>query len=349
MAAAAPVFSLSPLPLSAPLAEGLRTAPWHYVVTGANGWLGRATLAALRAALGDAFSTRVTALGSRPGSIEVDGVTMPISPLLDWTPPTGAGSGVKSAPLLVCHYAFLTMDKVQGMSAEAYVARNEAIRAAVLKWITDGAVHGALVPSSGAVYDYLRGVQDPALAAARNPNAVLYGRLKYEDEQAFQAACEQHGVRLVLPRVFNLAGPCINKFDAYALASFITQLLQGGAITIHARRPVLRSYYAISDLLELCLGLLLRADAPRAVSFDTASDETVELEALALRVADVLGMQQAPQRAALDPALTPDRYAGERATIAGLERLLGLHPQPLDTQIAATAAYIRQVLAAGAH
>ncbi|GAB2861292.1 hypothetical protein GCM10027277_32450 [Pseudoduganella ginsengisoli] len=330
--------ALSPLPLSAALSGSLRAAPWHYVVTGANGWIGRATLAALRAALGDAFSSRVTALGSRPGSIAVDGVTLPIEPLLDWTPPP-------NQRLLVCHYAFLTMDKVQGMSADEYVARNEAIRHAVLGWIASGAVQGALVPSSGAVYDYLRGLEDPALAAARNPNAVLYGRLKYEDEQAFQAACAAHGVRVVIPRVFNLAGPCINKFDAYALASFITRLLQDDAITINARRPVLRSYYYIGDLLELCLGLLLRAEAPATVCFDTASDETVELDALARRVAAVLGRDTAPQRAPLDPALTPDLYAGNRAAIAKLEQLLGIAPLDLDRQIAATAQYIAQELA----
>lgn len=330
--------ALSVLPLPAALSDDLRAAPWRYVVTGANGWLGRATLAALRAALGDAFGARVTALGSRPGSIDVAGVTLPVQPLLDWTPPPGER-------LLVCHYAFLTMDKVAGMSADDYVARNEAIRQAVLGWIAGGVVHGALVPSSGAVYDYLRGLDDPAVAAARNPNAVLYGRLKYEDELAFQQACAASGVRLVMPRVFNLAGPCINKFDAYALASFIAQLLQGGAITIQARRPVLRSYYYIGDLLALCLGLLLRGDVPAALCFDTAADETVELEALAQRVAAVLGIDAAPQRAPLDPALAPDRYAGDRAAIAGLERLLGVQPLGLDRQIAATARYIAQELA----
>jgi len=330
--------ALTPLPLSAALSDGLRAAPWRYVVTGANGWLGRATLAALCAALGDAFSERVTALGSRPGHIDIDGIALPVLPLLDWTPPPGER-------LLVCHYAFLTMDKVQGMSTEDYVARNEAIRHAVLGWIASGAVQGALVPSSGAVYDYLRGLDDPALAAARNPHAVLYGRLKHEDELAFQAACAAHGTRVVIPRVFNLAGPCINKFDAYALASFIARLLQDGAITIHARRPVLRSYYYIGDLLELSLGLLLRTDVTAALCFDTAADETVELDALARRVGAVLGRNAAPQRAPLDPALAADCYVGNRTAIAALERQLGLQPLGLDQQIDATARFIAQELA----
>jgi UDP-glucuronate decarboxylase len=145
--------------------------------------------------------------------------------------------------------------------------------------------------------------------------------------------------------VFNLAGPCINKFDAYALASFIAQLLQGGAIAINARRPVLRSYYYIGDLLELCFALLLRSDLAPVLRFDTAADEVVELEELARRVAAVLGKDQAPQRGPLDPALAPDSYVGERAGIAALERLAGVRPLALEAQIAATAAYIGGKLA----
>jgi nucleoside-diphosphate-sugar epimerase len=328
---------MTALTLSPALAAGLRDAPWHYVVTGANGWLGRATLAVLRHALGDECTARVTALGSRPGTVALDdGFQLPVAPLLGWTPPPGVR-------LCVCHYAFLTMDKVQGMDSAAYVAANEAIRAAVLGWIERGAVAAALVPSSGAVYDYLRGVADPALAAARPPAAVLYGRLKVEDEQAFAAACARHGVPLVLPRVFNLAGPGINKYGAYALASFIDQLQAGGDIAINARRPVLRSYYYIGDLLELCLGLLLRGGLPAPHTFDTAADETVELEALARRVAAVLSSSAGPRRAPLDPDAQADRYVGDRQAIAALEQALGVRPLDLDAQIAATAAYMKRI------
>ena len=53
----------------------------------------------------------------------------------------------------------------------------------------------------------------------------LYGRLKAEDEADFAAAAEQGGFRAVIARVYNIAGPGINKLDAYALGS----ILAGGS------------------------------------------------------------------------------------------------------------------------
>jgi len=320
------------------LAAALRGGPWHFVVTGANGWLGRATLTMLHAALGDRFAARVTALGSRASTLALDGFEVAVSPLLDWQPAMNTATAEGAAPLLVFHYAFLTKDRVAGLAPQEFELRNVAIREALLAWFKTGRIAGAVVPSSGAVYDYLRA--DPS----RDPAATLYGRLKFEDEEAFAAACTAHGASLILPRVFNLAGPCINKFDAYALASFIVQVLQGGALEVRARKPVLRSYYYVGDLLQLCTALLLRQSAPAVLRFDTASDEVVEMGALAQQVVSVLDAPAAMQRAPLDPEQKEDRYVGERASIARLERELKLQPKTLQQQIAATAEDIRRVL-----
>lgn len=317
------------------VAAALYAGPWRIVVTGAGGWLGRVTLAMLQAALGDRFAQRVTALGSRAGNVTLpDGAPVPVEALVDWQPP--------AAPLLVYHYAFLTKDRVASLSSAEYAARNAAIRDAVLGWLRAGRVAGAIVPSSGAVYDYLR------TDRARDPDATLYGRLKWEDEEIFAAECAAHGVGLVLPRVFNLAGPCINKFDSYALASFIVQALQGNTIEIRARRPVLRSYYYVGDLVQLCTAILLGQQVPEAVRFDTAGDDVVELGALAAMVAETLapagGTSAAVLRAPLDPALGEDRYVGARAGIAALERACALTPLSLAAQVAATADDIRRAL-----
>lgn len=308
------------------LATTLREGPWHFVVTGAGGWLGRATLGMLHAALGSRFPDRVTALGSRPGSVLLpDGATYPVAALDTWQP--------ASDTLLVYHYAFLTKDRVSALSTAEYEARNVRIRQYVLDWVQEGRVAGAVVPSSGAVYDYLRADRQ------RDADAVLYGRLKWEDEEAFAAACTASGAGLVLPRVFNLSGPCINKFDSYALASFIVQALQGNRLEVRARRPVLRSYYYVADLLQLGTAALL-ASAGETVRFDTAGSEVIELGELATMVAAALspaaGKPVDVVRAAFEPALGEDRYVGAREAIAALERSHGLAPLPLAAQVAST-------------
>lgn len=312
------------LSFSPDLAERLRASPCNYVVTGANGWLGSATLEMLRQALGDVFATRVTALGSRQAH--------PLQALLQWQPP-------HDQALIIFHYAFLTKDKVSGLSTQEFVERNAAISTKVRSWIDSGNVRGVVLPSSGAVYDHL-------LHKSRDPAAGLYGQLKYQDELDFAAVCATHDTRLIIPRVFNLSGPFINKFDSYALASFIQQVLRGQPITIQARRPVRRSYYFIGDLIELCLLLLFKQDTVATECFDAAGDEIVELSELALCVATVLAdhMPVATARLPMLDGAVEDRYIGNRDQISALEGGLGLRPMPLDQQITLTSRYIQSVL-----
>ena len=321
------------LSFSQGLADSVRASPCHFVVTGASGWMGKATLGMLRYTLGADFAARVTALGSRQAQIILaDGQTYPIQVLRGWQLPHGQ-------PVIIFHYAFLTKDKVGGISTEEYVARNEAISSVVRAWIEAGNVRGVVMPSSGAVYDYLH-------AKSRDPAALLYGQLKYNDEIAFSAACEARATGLLIPRVFNLSGPYINKFDNYALASFIFQILCARPLTIHARRPVLRSYYFIGDLIELCLQLLFRQTTAETECFDVAGEEIVELGELSQRVAAVLADRSPtllPRLPMLDDAVE-DRYVGNRNRIKELEICLGIRPMTLEAQISATRLYIESTI-----
>lgn len=312
------------LTFSPALAERLRASPCNYVVTGAGGWLGSATLAMLRQALGDTFDARVTALGSRQ--------THPVQALLEWQPPHGQR-------FIVFHYAFLTKDKVGGLSTQEFIERNAVISNKVRSWIDSDTVRGVMLPSSGAVYDHL-------LQKSRDPAADLYGQLKYQDEIDFNETCAAHDARLIIPRVFNLSGPHINKFDSYALASFIQQVLRGQPIIIQSRRPVLRSYYFVGDLIELCLRLLFKQDTATTECFDVAGDEIVELSELAQRVATLLAghdSQASVRMPMLDDAVE-DRYIGSRDRISKLENDLNLLAMPLGQQIVLTSRYIQNAL-----
>lgn len=321
------------LSFSPALAESVRTSSCIYIVTGASGWLGSATLEMLRQALGKDFGSRVIALGSRHAQINLpNGQTHPIKAMLEWKRPPGQ-------PIIVFHYAFLTKDRVGGLSMQEYVARNEAISNAVQAWIGSGDVRGVVLPSSGAVYDHLH-------AKSRDPAAGLYGRLKFKDELDFTAACEASSTGLIVPRVFNLSGPYINKFDSYALASFIFQILSSRPITINARRPVLRSYYFIGDMIELCLRLLFKQTEPVTECFDVAGSETVELGELAHRVAAMLADRDpAPvQRLPMFDDAVEDRYVGSRNPIKELEIRMGIDPMTLENQIRVTSLYIESTL-----
>ena len=312
------------LSFSTGLIGDLRASPCNFVVTGANGWLGSATLTMLRHALGDDFAKHVTALGSRQSHS--------VQAMFEWKPPHGQ-------PLIIFHYAFLTKDRVSGLSTRDYVERNEAISNLVRSWIESSNVIGVVLPSSGAVYDHLR-------TQARDPSACLYGQLKFKDELDFTAACESHDTRLIIARVFNLSGPYINKFDSYALSSFVQQVIRRQPITIHARHPVFRSYYFIGDLLELCVRLLFKPSTERTEYFDVAGDEIIELGELALRVVKVLSdnMPIVIHRQPMFSGDVTDRYIGNSDRIKELEIGFGMHPMTLDRQIELTSQYIQRVL-----
>jgi len=306
------------------LAIRLSNEKCNYVVTGANGWLGRATLSMLRKALGNEFDARVTALGSH--------YKHPVQSLLEWEPPSGL-------PLIVFHYAFLTKDKVSSLSAQDFVERNASISNKVRSWIESDKLKGIILPSSGAVYDHL-------LHRSRDPSAGLYGQLKYQDEVDFTSSCAGHNVGLIIPRVFNLSGPYINKFDNYALASFITQVLRNQPITIQARRKVLRSYYFIGDLIELSVQMLLNQATVSAECFDIAGKEIVELGELAERVTSVLARHVPPKiaRPILVDDTEEDRYVGNCARLEKLEDRFGIKPMQLNQQIIITGQYIKSLL-----
>ena len=53
-----------------------------------------------------------------------------------------------------------------------------------------------------------------------------------------------------MPRVFNLAGPFINKIQIYALATMIGDALAGRPIEIRASHRVLRSYLHVGDCID---------------------------------------------------------------------------------------------------
>jgi nucleoside-diphosphate-sugar epimerase len=191
-------------------------------------------------------------------------------------------------------------------------------------------VRGVFLASSGAVY---------AADDAKAPRSKrVYGALKLEDEARFRGWAEDTGGRLVIARIFNLAGPYINKRASYALASFIADALAGRPIEISATHRVYRSYVAIEELMSVVVGALT-AEGSGVVTFDTAGDAAPEIDGVAHAVADIL----APRLKVLRPAMTrdlPDRYVGERAAFQALGETLGVRRVAFAEQIRQTADYM---------
>lgn len=310
-------------------AELLRSGNKRFIVTGATGWLGRATLEMLASALVNEFRERVTAYGSRHQDMQLSqGVQLRIEPLTKLAP------HVDAAKTYVFHYAFLTKDKVAGMSEQEYFQKNRAISRQVRDGLAGRNIRGLLVASSGAVYDYRAG-------SGRDASANPYGQLKAEDEEQFAAACAAAGIPLVMPRIFNLSGPYINKFSAYALSSIIADIYQGGPIRLTARQRVLRSYVYVGDVIELGVRRLLQQVAPLQLVFDAAGEEVVEVGELADRVRSVLSAEDIAIERQAFTSHHENRYVGDATMLRKLAGEFGTVLIPLDEQILRTAEFIK--------
>lgn len=315
----------APLALPRAIAEALRAVGLPIVVVGGGGWLGLATLELLAGALGETFASRVRVFGSRERRLRLwAGTEIECLPL-------PALSRLPAQPSLIFHFGFLTRDRVGAMAPQAYLEANRAIAETVAAAALRLPAAGMVVPSSGAVYARDGGIETDCAA---NP----YGFLKAEDERRFTRLAERLASRLVMPRVFNLSGPYINKLESYAIASILAAILRDQPVVLRAERPVLRSYVHVADLLTLCMALLLDGKAPPPGTFDTAGAEVVEVGELARRACEQLGRAVDIRRPALADGAVSDRYVGDGARMAQLAQAAGVPLLPLDGQLLSTAA-----------
>ena len=188
-----------------------------FVVTGATGWLGRACLGVLESQLGPGFSWRIFPFASKAGETSLlSGRRVPYRALDDI-------GDLPQGRYAFLHCAFLGKERVAGLALDDYVQLNEAVSQRVVDAARRVEAAGFFVPSSGAVYGPGRVLESDI---EKNP----YGVMKRKDEERFTRLAGELNCPAVVARVFNVAGPYINKTQSYALGSILEDIL--------LRRPV---------------------------------------------------------------------------------------------------------------
>ncbi len=310
------------------VAEALRGNERHFAITGASGWLGRATLDLLERALGESFAARVSCYGSAARSIDLGGGrTAAQRPLADL-------GLLEARQVWVLHYAFQAKERAEAMDEAAYRAANQAISDTVIAAIERIRPEAVFVASSGAASK----ADDPAASPAMR----LYGAMKRDDETRFADWARTRGARAVIGRIYNLSGPYMNKHDAYALASFIRDALAGRPVRVNAPRAVVRGYVAIRELMSLVFALLAQEGARgEVVRFDSGG-AALELGEVAAVVVQALGGGPVERAALTEPVA--DHYVGDGAAYAALLGRFGIAPVALENQVRETAPWIGEAL-----
>ncbi len=292
------------------------------VITGPSGWIGRAAMAWLNRCYGAAWRERVVLFGSRARSIQGPDGDVAVRALEEIT-----AADVENA--LVLHLAYLTKDKVSAVSDADFFAANLAIDDALLTALRAGRPRGVFVASSGAAADVERG-------RSRN----LYGVTKLLQEERFGVYGRGSDASVLIGRIFNIAGPYINKLSEYAIGSFITQALQHGRIEIVAAIPVYRTYLHVDDLLDIVIGTLSSGAAP-AGAIDLCGPLVVEMQDVAEAAIDALGLDRGViSRPPVDFARA-SMYLGDPCGARSLALANGSSLRDFATQVRDTIEYIR--------
>lgn len=298
--------------------------PPRLTLTGPTGWIGTAFLDTLRRARGRDWTRGVTLFGSSPRTI-----TAPDSSLLEVRPLESiTAEDVDGANLV--HLAALTKDKVQVVGPAAFFATNTMIDAAVLSACDRGRPRSIFVASSGA-----------AKQAESGQGRELYGLCKLMQEDAFLGFGARTGVPVTTGRIFNLAGPFINKLDAYAVSALLRQALHEGAARIEARTPVYRAYLHVQDLCALVMGMLA-AGLGHTAPLDLAGCLTVEMEDVACEALRATGHPDGRIIRAPVDWDRPSIYLGDPTGARTLALRFDLPLRSFAEQVDDTAADLRQ-------
>jgi len=196
------------------------------------------------------------------------------------------------------------------MDEREYRAANATIRDQVLRALGPIGAEGVFVASSGAA----------ALADDPRPAMALYGAMKREDEDAFAQWADDTANRAVIARLYALAGPRINKPQAYAIASFCQDALAARPIEVRSPREVIRAYVAIREVMSLVFALLL--DGEGVIRFDSGG-APMELAQVAALI-EGASVNRAPIT-----QTPPDIYHGDGPAYTALLREHGIAPVAL--------------------
>jgi len=292
----------------------------RFVLTGPSGWIGNAMLAHLARRSGTPLAGRVIAFASANRTLTLpSGERLAVRSLDTITAADVAGAHV-------IHLAYLTKEKADELGERYFTDTNLGIDDAVLAALREGGAASVFVASSGA-----------AKLAATSADLHPYGVAKLRQEARFLEWGKAASVPVIAGRIFNIAGPHINKPEAYAMANFAVQALEAGRIAIKAAVPVFRSFLHVDDLCALVVNAALHR-INRVRPIDLCGSEVVEMADLAAAVAALTGSPPI-ERGRIDHA-RPSAYLGDFVDTKCLAMELGVELAPFWQQIRDTVRWI---------
>lgn len=167
-----------------------------------------------------------------------------------------------------------------------------------------------------------------------------YACSKLMDEFMAMAAAKEHGLPVVIARIFNTVGPRQTGRYGMVLPRFLASAKAGQPIRVYGDGTQTRCFCHVADTVEALLRLS-RTPAARGEVFNVGSTEEISIRDLASRVVERLGSSSeivfVPYNEAYEVGF--EDMQRRRPTVEKLARVTGFRPATtLDQIIAQTAA-----------
>ena len=235
---------------------------FNIIITGSSGWLGKATIEYFYKIFQDKISEFVFPISSSQKNIILSDnfsiKTYDYSYNFD-----------KNKIYIILHYGYATKDKLAILSDDEFNKNCQKINDSLHQIIKYYRIESLIFPSSGAIY--------------KQNN--LYAKNKIDDELYFLELSKKYNFNLMIPRIFNIGGPFINKPQEYALSNIILQAKAHQKIIINANNDVFRSYIHVENLINLFFKWLIDKNKETPLIFDVSSPHKIEIKDLAKKLA----------------------------------------------------------------
>lgn len=209
--------------------------------------------------------------------------------------------------------------------------------------------HGSqrvVIASSSEVYGKNPGLLHEEAETILGSTAIprwSYGAAKAADEYLGLAYWREHGLPVVLPRLFNTVGPRQSPAYGMVLPRLVRQALRGEELTVYGDGGQSRCFCHVSDAVRAIVALHDHPDAVGRV-FNVAAPESVTILDLAERVIRVTGsasrVRLVPYQEVYGERFEETRQ--RRPDITRINGLLGWWPRlSLDDTVVATVAAAR--------
>ena len=284
------------------------------VVTGSNGWLGRAMINTFLGNESINFSEKLVLPFNRSNVIlDLDNfVKIPTIPYNNFSI-----QGQKYDYFVPS--AFLTQDFSNAMSMTNYRETNLKLIGEACDFVSNSEI-GTLINFSSGIVSQMSDKQREIRSY------VIYKELKEIQEQIFEEVCAKTGTTFINCRVFSVTGRFCPRPEKYGFFNLINQV-RSKSVYIETSSSVFRKYMDVEELM--CL-LLKVSNLKKSVNLESAG-ELIEYEDLANLICEILEVECEIRRSK-DPSPI-DSYFSTSSTLEVLASRLKFKLSDLKKQI----------------